>query len=111
MLDLIDQDNQRKNENILEIQKLDNDVLTNIQILEEYKKDLAERKEEYEDQQQKTASIQAQTGILLAQFNKKQQENYELNKTYEIRQTQSSSAKQELEKAVSNAQQQWGYAA
>ncbi len=105
LLDLIDQDNQRKNENVLEIQKLDNDVVTNIQILEEYKKDLAERKEEYEDQQQKTASIQAQTGILSAQFNKKQQENYELNKTYEIRQTQSSSAKQELEKAVSNAQQ------
>jgi len=73
---------------------------------QELELELQNYKEALEEQREKTAEVQQLATNKESFYKQKEQETFQLNKDYEIKQTQLSSAKQELEKIISADSQQ-----
>jgi chromosome segregation protein len=103
LLEQIELDQQRHEEDKTEIEKLEAERHSAFKILQEAKAELEELKAEYEAQKEKSSAVQEQAAGLNSRFSLRQQEAFHLNKSLEVKQSQISGLKQELEKfAVEN---------
>ena len=102
----ITQDSENKDtvyQNILQLEAQRNSAQ---KMWQELELELQNYQEELEEQRAKTAEIQQLTTNKENFYKQKEQATFQLNKDYEIKQTQLSSAKQELEKIISADSQQ-----
>ncbi|HAS42188.1 MAG TPA: chromosome segregation protein SMC [Microscillaceae bacterium] len=102
----IAQDSENKDtvyQNILQLEAQRNSAE---KMWQELELELQNYKEALEEQREKTAEVQQLATNKENFYKQKEQETFQLNKDYEIKQTQLSSAKQELEKIISADSQQ-----
>lgn len=102
----IEQDRKSNERARFSIQSLENEKDTAEQILHEINHKLEHLKAEYEEQKQKTASLQAQSDAIRQVQRERQEETFKVNKDVEIREIQVSSLKQELERTATDTSQQ-----
>src|SRR5690606_27652252 len=85
------------------IQSLENEKETAQQALNDVNTKLEGLKNEYEEQKRITSSLQAEVDSARKSLREKQEEAYQINKAVEIREIQSSSFKQELERTTADS--------
>lgn len=104
--DQIAQDNENKDTVYQSILQLEAQRGSAEKMWQELELELQNYKEALEEQREKTAEVQQLATNKEAFFKQKEQEAFQLNKDYEIKQSQLSSAKQQLEKLTSADSQQ-----